>query len=40
MMLQINKAKRNFGLKRCGAILMTVMSIALVVSDLSPWRRP
>ncbi|MGA9477885.1 MAG: DUF2950 domain-containing protein [Desulfobacterales bacterium] len=35
MMLQINKAKRNLWLKRCGAILMTVMFIALVVSDLS-----
>ena len=34
-MLQINKEKRNFWLKRCGAILMTVMFIALVVSDLS-----
>ena len=35
MMLQINKAKKNLWLKRCGAILMTVMFIALVVSDLS-----
>ena len=35
MMLQINKAKRNLWLKRCGTILMTVMFIVLVVSDLS-----
>ena len=35
MMLQINTAKRNLWLKRCGAILMTVLFIALVVSDLS-----
>jgi Protein of unknown function (DUF2950) len=34
-MLQINKAKRNLWLNRCGTILMTVMFIALVVSDLS-----
>jgi hypothetical protein len=34
-MLQINKEKRNFCLKRCEAILMTVMFIVLVVSDLS-----
>ena len=35
MMLQINKAKRNLWLKRCGAFLMTTLFIALVVSDLS-----
>ncbi len=35
MMLQINKAKRNLWLKRCWAILMTVLFISLVVSDLS-----
>ena len=35
MMLQVNKAKRNLWLKRCGAILMTVLFIALAVSDLS-----
>jgi len=35
MMLQINTAKRNLWLKRCGAILMTIMFIALAVSDLS-----
>jgi len=34
-MLQINKEKRNFCLKRCEAILMTVMFIVLVVSNLS-----
>ena len=34
-MLQINKGKRNFWLKRCEAILMTVMFIALLVPDLS-----
>ena len=34
-MRQINKGKRNFWLKRCEAILMTVMFIVLVVSDLS-----
>lgn len=35
MMLQINKTKRNFWLNRRGAVLTTVMFIALVVSDLS-----
>jgi len=35
MMLQINKTKRNFGLNRRGAILMTVLFMALVVSDLA-----
>jgi len=35
MMLQTNKAKRNLWLKRCGTILITVMFIALVVSNLS-----
>ena len=35
MMQQINAAKIHFGLKRRGAILITVMFIALVVSDLS-----
>jgi hypothetical protein len=34
-MQQINKEKRNFWLKRCEAILMTVIFIVLVVSDLS-----
>ena len=34
-MLQINKEKRKFWLKRCAAIFMTVMFIVLVVSDLS-----
>jgi hypothetical protein len=35
IMLKISKGKRNFWLKRCEAILMTVVFIALVVSDLS-----
>jgi hypothetical protein len=35
MMLQISKAKRNLWLKRCGAILMTIMFLALAVPDLS-----
>ena len=35
MMLKINKAKRNLWLNRRGAILMTVMFMALAVSDLS-----
>jgi len=34
-MVQINTAKRNYGLKRCGAILMAVMCIALMVSEIS-----
>jgi hypothetical protein len=34
-MRQINKEKRNFWLKRCEAILMTVMFIVLMVSNLS-----
>ncbi len=35
MVLQINTAKINYGLKRCGAILMAVMCIALMVSKIS-----
>ncbi len=35
MMLQINKTERNLWLKRCGAILMAAMFIALAVSELS-----
>jgi hypothetical protein len=34
-MVQINTAKRNYGLKRCGTSLMAVMCIALMVSEFS-----
>ncbi len=34
-MVKINKAKRSLWLKRCGAILVTVVFISLVTSDLT-----
>ena len=36
MVLQINRARNDSWLKRCGAILMTAVLIALLMSGLSP----